>query len=277
MFPSDFNNFSGSRPGRSSWVSGGGNPFFFDYRRGTLCLVSLLWITSVEAQQFSSDSWISKPHGVVTLIPTIGERSSMIMNTYSLFPRWEFTMAAYLYNNDGDPNTNDGYSSSLYVKYMFYQNEAETGGAAVKFGTGMFPGYFHEDSRVKDAFKTYWTNMPVTFPLADNKFSWDVMPGASMTVNYGETDDTSWAFTYATRLAWYPKGPELALVGEIYGVASDADARPEYKAGLRWEPTPNATFALTYGHEFNGSNGAGFEFGVMLFTPAFACFNGCRD
>jgi hypothetical protein len=28
--------------------------------------------------------------------------------------------------------------------------------------------------------------------------------------------------------------------------------------------------ALTYDDEFNGSNGAGFEFGIMLFTPPFA-------
>jgi hypothetical protein len=277
MLQCDLTHFSGTPSDDTALTAGQRIAFLIDIRSVNLCLIFLAWATFAQAQQFSSDSWISKPHGVVTLIPTIGERSSMIMNTYSLFPRWEFTMAAYLYNNDGDPNTNDGHSSSLYVKYMFYQNDEETGGAAVKFGTGMFPGYFHEDNRVKDAFRTYWTNMPVTFPLMDNKISWDVMPGASMTINHGETDETSWAFTYATRVAWYPKGPEFALVGEIFGVASDADERPEYKAGLRWEPTPYATFALTYGDEFSGSNGAGFEFGVMLFTPAFACFSGCRD
>jgi hypothetical protein len=44
-------------------------------------------------------------------------------------------------------------------------------------------------------------------------------------------------------------------------------AIPEYKIGPRWEPSPYATIALTYGHEFAGSLGAGFEFGVMLSTP----------
>ena len=39
---------------------------------------------------------------------------------------------------------------------------------------------------------------------------------------------------------------------------------------MRWEPSQYAVFALTYGAEFDGPNGAGFEIGVMLFTPPFA-------
>ena len=107
----------------------------------------------------------------------------MLMNTYSLFPKWEFTMAAYLYNDDGDQTTDDGYSSSFYVKYMFYENKAKTGGAAVKAGTGLFPGTLDGEDRSKDAFQTYWMNAPVTFPFMKNRLQWDVMPGASMTGN----------------------------------------------------------------------------------------------
>ncbi|MCU7549397.1 hypothetical protein OCK74_09745 [Chitinophagaceae bacterium LB-8] len=33
---------------------------------------------------------------------------------------------------------------------------------------------------------------------------------------------------------------------------------------------------VTHGQEFNGNLGAGFEFGIMLFTPQFACFGGCN-
>jgi len=33
--------------------------------------------------------------------------------------------------------------------------------------------------------------------------------------------------------------------------------------------------AISYGQEFNEKQGAGFEFGIMLFTPPFACFGGC--
>jgi hypothetical protein len=50
-------------------------------------------------------------------------------------------------------------------------------------------------------------------------------------------------------------------------------AIPEYKIGPRWEPSQHATIAVTYGHEFAGPLGPGFEFGVMLFTrhlPAWA-------
>ena len=234
-------------------------------------------LTAVHAQQFNSDSWLSKPHGTITIIPTIGERNSMLMNTFSLFPRWEFTFAAYMYNDDDDPLTDDGYSASLYAKYMFYQNQAATGGASVKAGTGMFPGTIQGQDREKDAFQSYWVNFPCTIPFFDNKLSWDLMPGASVTKNYGQTESTEWAFTYSTRLAWNPWSPKWSIVGEVFGTEGGVTAIPEYKLGLRYEPSVYAVFAVTYGHEFNGSNGAGFEFGVMLFTPPFAYPGGRRD
>src|SRR5580765_2285151 len=131
----------------------------------------LFFANESRAQQFNSDSWLSKAHGTITIIPTYGQRSSMLMNTYSLFKKWEFTMAAYLYNNDNDPTTNDGYSASFYAKYMFYENKAHTGGAAIKAGTGMFPGTIDAQERVKDAFKTFWMNTPVTIPLFKDRKS----------------------------------------------------------------------------------------------------------
>src|SRR6185436_5264128 len=93
------------------------------------------------AQQFNSDSYLSKAHGMATIILTYGDRNDIFMNTFSLLPRWEFTAAVYVYNTDDDPKTDDGYSTSLYAKYMFYENKAKTGGFAVKAGTGMDPGY----------------------------------------------------------------------------------------------------------------------------------------
>src|SRR6187399_3366956 len=94
-----------------------------------ICMV--LFFSETKAQQFNSDSWISKAHGTITLIPTYGQRNSMLMNTYSLFPKWEFTMAAYLYNDDGYHTTYDEYATSFYMKYMFYENKTRTGGAAI--------------------------------------------------------------------------------------------------------------------------------------------------
>ena len=231
---------------------------------------------SVLAQQFSSDSYISKPHGMATIIMTAGERNVMTMTTFSLFPRWEFTFAAYIYRDDRNSLTDDGYSTSIYAKYMFYENEAKTGGFAVKAGRGLDPGYLDGDQKVKDASKTYWMNAPATVPFFNNKLSWDIMPGVSVTNKYDGEASSAWAFTYATRLAYYPFSPKLAAVGELFGSEGEVYSLPEYRLGLRWEPSQYANLALTYGSKFNGTRGAGFEFGIMIFTPPFACIGKCK-
>jgi hypothetical protein len=235
-----------------------------------LVLLASLTGRPVLAQQFNSDSYLSKPHGMATLIVTFGERNSMLMNTFSLLPRCEFTVAGYLYDNDNDPATDDGYSTSFFAKYMFYENRAKTGGFAVKFGTGLDPGYLDASNRLNDAFRSFWTNAPVTLPFLDNTLSWDIMPGVSATTDFGPEDEVAWIFTYATRLAWYPTSPTWSMVGEVTGAEGDGTAPPEYRVGLRWEPNPYAVFALTYDAEFEGGeNGAGVEIGMMLFTPPF--------
>ena len=244
-----------------------------------LLLILIYFSLSHEAhaQQYNSDSWLSKPHGTVTIIPTYGERNSMLMTTYSLFPKWEFTYALYTYNKDNKIQTDDGHSSSFYAKYMFYENETRNGGGSVKFGTGMFPGTLKGESKSNDAFNTYWANFPFTFPFLNNSLSWDIMPGASMTRTYGPNDEPdAWGVTYSTRLAWYPANPYWALVGEVFGTEGEVYAKPEYKMGIRWEPNKFSAWAITYGQEFNGNEGAGVEFGVMIFTPQFACMGPCK-
>lgn len=236
-------------------------------------LVLMLLTSPARAQQYNSDNYLSKPHGMATIILTTGERNSMLMNTFSLIPRWEFTAAAYLFYADNDPTTGEGYSTSLYFKYMIHENKAQTGGLAVKAGTGLDPGYVNNSVPLKDAFRTYWTNAPLTLPLFDNKLSWDIMPGASVTKAFANQSDQSWAFTYATRLAYYPTtpiSPTWCIAGEIYGAEGEAVAIPEYRIGLRWEPNQHVVYALTYDQELHGSRGAGVELGVMFFTPPFA-------
>jgi len=73
------------------------------------------------------------------------------------------------------------------------------------------------------------------------------------------------------------KGSLRSFVRSCWGISRGrcVVAIPEYKIGPRWEPSQYATIALTDGHEFAGPLGAGFEFGVMLFTPPFACLGGC--
>jgi hypothetical protein len=229
----------------------------------------LLSINLIRGQQFNSDNYLSKPHGMATIILTAGQRNNMIMATFSLFPNWEFTAADYVFNTDSNRTTDNGYSTSYYFKYMFYENEAKTGGFAFKGGTGLDPGLLIDNVGLQDAFQTYWINAPVTLPFFNNKLSLDLMPGGSYTTDYGVEGDPAFAFTYSVRLAWYPAKPTLALVGEVFGTAGEAYSKPELKAGLRWEPSQYACFALTYGKEFNGENGSGLEFGIMLFSPPF--------
>ena len=57
------------------------------------CALALLAWSPASAQQFNSDNYLSKPAGVSTVILTIGEQSDMVMTTFSLIPRFEFTYA----------------------------------------------------------------------------------------------------------------------------------------------------------------------------------------
>ena len=87
-----------------------------------------------------------------------------------------------------------------------------------------------------------------------------------------QKNETVWAFTYATRLAYYPFNPDaMLLLVKLWVLKANWTSQPEYRVGLRWEPSQYSVFAITYDHEFkNGTTGAGWEFGVMLFTPPFA-------
>jgi hypothetical protein len=237
---------------------------------------TVLPVARASGQQFNSDNYLSKPAGVATIILTVGQQSEMVMTTFSLLPRWEFTYAVYVMNSDKDRSTDEGYSTSLYFKYMIVENAAKTGGVAFKGGTGLDPGYLTSVG-LEDAFQTWWVNAPVTLPLFGNRVSWDLMPGASYTRDNGSGAEVGWAFTYSTRVGWYPKGPKLALVGEIFGGEGEVYTPMEYKAGLRYEPNAYATFALTYGQEFSSSLGAGLQAGMMLFTPPFFCVKGCTE
>ena len=146
---------------------------------------------------------------------------------------------------------------------------------AVKGGTGLELGLLPNNVALEDAFKTYWVNAPITIPLFNNRVSWDLMPGVSYTLSSANEEEPGWAFTYSTPLARSPWSPTLALVGEVFGAEGQTGAIPEYETGVRWEPNRYATFAITYGQEFNGTEGAKFEIGMMLFTPSYFCVRGC--
>jgi hypothetical protein len=69
--------------------------------------------------------------------------------------------------------------------------------------------------------------------------------------------------------------PQTAIVGEVFGTTGEAYSKPSYRFGLRWE-SPKLVVAGTFSAAFDGSDGAGFELGIMYFTEPRYCLRGCR-
>lgn len=219
------------------------------------------------AQQFNSDNYITMPHGTGTFILTNGTRNANMYSVFSLAPRFELNFQATLFWEDAVTNQGNRFTTNLYGKYMFWVNKEKNGGAAVFLGVGRAPGYFTKDE-YSAMHKNYWTALPLTIPIKNTVF-WDIMPGALVDFDHGNNRASSWGFTWSTRVAVYKIIPKTAIVGEAYGTEGQVSAMPEYKAGLRWEPNSFIVVAGTYGAQLNGDKGAGFELGVMIFTPQF--------
>lgn len=232
----------------------------------------LLFSISGNAQQFNSDNYWTAPHGVATILATTGQNYSTLMNVAALFPAWEFNIGATLYREDKVANTTNHYSATFYVKHMFYENKAKTGGWAVMAGTGVYPGYL-QSGTITTSFRSYWLNVPVTLPFFNNTLSWDILPGILFNLDYSSSKKKASGFTYSSRLAVYKIIPQSAIVGEVFGTEGDAYSSPQYKIGIRWE-SPIIVAALTYGAGFDGSKGGGIEFGIMIFTPPFLKIGG---
>jgi len=237
-------------------------------------LITGLGPRAAEAQQFNTDNYLAMPHGTGTFLLTYGQHYAVLMSSFALARNWEFFAGATLYRNSGEDST-DRFSTTLYAKYMFYENQTKNGGFALMGGTGGFPGYL-EQGELVGSYKTYWIAAPLTVPLVKGRLLWDIMPGGVVNTDWGSAKTTASAFTYSTRVALYGIIPKSAIVGEVFGAAGTAHSDPEFKAGIRWEPNYNVTVAATYGSALNGSEGAGFEIGVMIFTPRFLCRGGCK-
>ena len=63
----------------------------------------------------------------------------------------------------------------------------------------------------------------------------DILPGAVLNIDDGEEGDTAWGLSYSSRVAIYKVIPQSAIVGEVFGVAGEAYAKPTYRLGVRWE------------------------------------------
>lgn len=236
--------------------------------------VLLLAPAPVGAQQFTSDNYIAMPHGTVTTILTLGTEYSAIITSASLVRDWEFFAGAFLTWDDPETGASSKFSTTLYAKYMFYENEAKNGGFAVAAGMGSYPGYY-EDGRIADPAKTFWAIPQLSIPLFHGTLLWDLNPGVTLNTDYGDEQTTEVGFTYATRAALYGVIPKTAIVGEVFGAEGGAYTPIQYRIGLRWEPSAYFVGAATWSQAFDGEPSGGFEVGFMAFSPRWACFGGC--
>lgn len=222
----------------------------------------------LHAQQFNTDGHLTMPYGTGTFVLTSGERNSSMYATFSLLPRFELNFSTALFREDKSNNSPQHFSTNVFGKYMFWVNKTNNGGAAVFLGIGKSPGYYNKTGY--SAFhKNYWTAVPLTIPLFHNTVSWDIMPGALVDFDHGNNKETAWGFSWSTRLAVYKVIPKTAIVAEAYGTEGQAYSKPEFKIGLRWEPNDYIIPAISYGACLDGNKAAGFEAGIIIFTPPF--------
>jgi len=165
-------------------------------------------------------------------------------------------------------------ATSLYAKYRISQSADEATGYSVVFGTGLTSEH-REEGEVNDALQSWWAMGTATYAFADNAILLDVLPGVTWNQDRDNHSDSAWGFTYMSRVAVYDIVPQSAITAEMYGTAGEARAEPAYRVGVRWE-SPKLVAAHTYSDAFDGSFGAGVEFGVIYFTEPRFCFGGCR-
>jgi len=230
--------------------------------------------SSSEAQQFNSDNQWTAPHGVGTGILTIGEEYSAAIAVAALFPDWEFNVGITQYYENSEGLTDSHSTGILYVKHRVFENEAQTGGLAWTFGTGVDPSHL-EAGVVTDTFKSWWGNLVYTIPYRDGRVTWDLLPGFLYNIDVDNTNVKDWGFTYSSRVAVYDIIPQSAIVAEVFGTAGAAESDPRYRVGVRWE-SPKLIIAASFSEAFNQSGGVGFEIGFMYLTDPRFCLGGCR-
>ena len=239
-----------------------------------LCALGSIAVESVHAQQFVGDNQWVAPTGVSTLVGTVGEEYSSVILIGALIPEWEFNAMGSYYYDDPREKSEDYVASTFWAKRRLFENEAQTEGYSVAFGTGLLPDHLQEGN-VTHAFKSYFVQGTATYAFADDKVLLDFVPGVIVNLDQDQDDETAWGMTYASRLAVYGVIPQTALVGEVFGTTGEAYTKPSYRVGLRWE-SPNLVIAGTFSDAFDGSGGAGFELGIMYFTKPRYCIKGCQ-
>ena len=235
-----------------------------------LLVLSMLQVRWARAQQFNCDNQWTAPHGVATLAMSVGQEYSMFQAVAALRPGFEFNVGVNRFKEDPDEPADDHYSSSIYLKFRLWENEAQNGGAAVVGGTGHSPSYLKE-GKVIDTFRSWWLNGIYTIPFADGTYTWDLMPGGIVNLDKDRTGAEVWNFTYGTRAAVYKVVPSSALVGEVFGTVGEDHTPIGYRVGLRWEH-PRLILAGTYGRQFDGAGGPRLEVGALWLTNPLSVF-----
>ena len=221
------------------------------------------------AQQFNSDNYLAMPHGTVSTTITAGLRNSGLIASIALVPKFEFFAQATLFKEDTSLEIPSNFTTTIYAKYMFWENQTKNGGGGVFLGFGRAPGYWSKTQFV-ELHRNLWSAVALTFPLFNNAISLDLMPGLVYDFSSEEGVPNGWGFTYSTRVAAYGIIPKSAVVGEIYGTEGSLFSPMEYKVGIRWEPNGTIIPAITYGNTFSGEGrGARLEIGVTIFSPQF--------
>jgi len=193
--------------------------------RNLLALAAILMALTgnVAAQQFNSDNYLAMPHGTGTFLLTTGTEYSALMMSFALVRRWEFFAGAFLSWEDPAGGATASWSSTLYAKFMPYENKAKNGGLGIAAGSGSYPGHFEAD-RTTPSFRTYWVLPEGTLPLLNGRVLWDINPGVVLNTDYGDGSETEWGFLYSTRVAVYGIVPRSAIVGEVFGTAGPRSA-----------------------------------------------------
>ena len=233
-----------------------------------LLVVLVCFSHNLMAQQFNTDNYLVMPEGVGTIVLTTGERNACFMLSLALIPKFEFAVSSNLFWDNEKIQSPQHFTTSLYAKYSIWVNKENNGGMAAFLGLGRSPSYY-ESTQFVDLHKNYWTAISLTLPLFNNKLSLDLYPGALLDIDYGEDNKSAWGFTYSTRLTINEIIPKFNLVGEVYGTEGKAYSNPEFKAGIQWMPNDFIVPSFTFGSQLNGKEGAGFEIGLVIFTPPF--------
>ena len=243
--------------------------------RALCCLVvALLCAATSEAQQFIGDNQWVAPHGVATLVGTVGEEYSQAYLVAALVPEWEFNLQLTSYYDDPVGDSEAFNVANVYLKRRLKENEAGTAGYALFLGTGVFPDHRQLGERMQ-AFESWYSMGIATYSFLDDRVLLDLMPGVVANLDQGVEGDTAWGFSYASRVAVYGIVPSSAIVAEVFGTTGEAASEPGYRFGVRWE-SKKLIIAATFSDTFDGPGGAGFELGALYLTDPRFCIGGCQ-